>query len=65
MTTAMGVYVICDRIAEYCGKLSIVSVLYKVCFRHHFNDCLKESGRIGLLKLVMVSYQWILGIIVN
>ena len=57
--------VICDGSAEYGGKLSIASVLYKVCFKHHSNDCLKESGRIGLFKLVMVSYQWILGFIVN
>ena len=57
--------VICDGSAEYGGKLSIVSVIYKVCFKHHFNDCLKESGRISLFKLVMASYQWILGFIVN
>ena len=42
---------------EYSGKLSIVSVLDNVCFKHHFNDCLKESGRIGLFELVMVSYH--------
>ena len=46
--------IICDGTAKYGWKLSIVSVLYKVCFKHHFNDCLKESGRIGLFKLVMV-----------
>ena len=60
-----GCSVVCDASIEYGGKLTIVSVLHNVCFKHHFNDCLQESGRIGLFKLVMVSYQWILGFIVN
>ena len=49
--------IICDPLTEYSGKLSIISVLHKVWFKHHLNDCLKERGRIGLFKLVMVSYQ--------
>ena len=57
--------IICDASTEYSGKLSIVSVLHKVWFKHHLNDSLKERGRIDLFKLVMVSYQWILGFIVN
>ena len=28
----------CDATIEYGGKLSIVSVLHKICFKHHFND---------------------------
>ena len=70
IVTSMCVYtnvasIICDPPTEYSGKLSIVSVLHKVCFKHHPNDYLKERGRIDLFILVMVSYQWILDFIVN